>query len=179
MGVPYFRYLLTFMLTFVVGIAVFAGLHALFLSEGEIAHLRDSVDEVEKGQFPRNWNAEPLAVEYNCSLMGVDSLDALFILTNNGSEPIYFTIDNRYGKSLVHLSDASGKLNQDARADIYRRELLPGETVGLAVPVPLDGAPFDLSLRYQIGERLRSDSVFVSVPSQVKSYTCGATVTSN
>jgi hypothetical protein len=163
-----------FAATLSIGIAVVFGFERLFLPVTELTSLEKFVEPVRTWGPQVDLNNESLAVEYDCSLMGVDTLSAIFTVTHTGVEPISFDVDELTEKFPARLTDASGELSLDVSAEATKRELLPGDSAWLWVDVPLDSSPFDFSFRYRFSNSLRTRTAFVSVGSQVKSYTCNA-----
>jgi len=160
-------------ITLAIGVAIAVGLDKFLLSETDLTGIENAVEEVRLPE-PRVDPSESLLIEYDCSLMGVDTLTALFTVTNIGGGSISFDINERTGRFPAHVSNAADHVDLIVSAEVSKRELRPGESAGGFVDVPQDGSPFDLSFRYRFGNSLLTRWASVDVPSQEKSYTCNA-----
>lgn len=166
--------MLIFAVTLVIGIAIVFGCEKLFLPVTELTGIEKIVQPVRTWGSQVALNNESLAVEYDCSLMGVDTLSAIFAVTNTSVEPIIFDVDELTERFPARYSDASGEISLDVSVAATKRELLPGDSAWLWVDVPLDDSPFDFSFAYSFVNSRRVGTAFVSVGRQVKSYTCNA-----
>ena len=156
--------------TFVLSLVCISALNNYLLSSIEMAAISSSVDSVEVNELINAFQS-PLLVEYECSLIGRDSLDALFRVTNISHDTVYFSVDEN-SKFQAYISNAYD-LRQDTSAEI-KNQILPGESTTLWVSVPVDSDPFDISIPYNRGDPSKSHATFESVAQQIKSYTCNA-----
>jgi len=156
--------------TFIISLVSIWALDNYLLSSSEMSEISRSVDRIEVSELTGPFQA-PLLVEYECSLMGRDSLFAVFRVTNISQDTIYFNLDKN-GKFEVYIFNAYD-LGQNASAEI-KNQILPEESTNLWVSVPVNSDQFDISIPYHRGDPSKSHSVIESVGQQIKSYTCNA-----
>lgn len=114
----------------------------------------------------------PLKVEYRCSLMGVDSLDAIFEVTNDGSETIHFPTDKDSGKLPITMyvrSELSREIMESI--SIPTESLKPAQSTYFSVRLPPKSNGFNMSFQYWSGNQSPRD-ISVHTDRQIKSFTC-------
>jgi hypothetical protein len=118
-------------------------------------------------------NENDIDVEYAWSLMGVDSLDGHFYVTNNTDETIRY-LANNFGQSNPFWIKQNGKtkrVNQPHLVGIdaaKEQELKPNESTIFLIPVPQNDKPFEAGFNFLVGTKEKI--VWVKVEKQLKSY---------
>jgi hypothetical protein len=102
-------------------------------------------------------------IEYNCSYYGAWSV-ALFRVKNLGSQPVTFERDSRTGDIPTVLTDKIRSLTGNVQSQLNERQVPPGETAVLWVPIPK--IDVEISFRYGVGGLLQTSSVFLPAGSQ-------------
>lgn len=118
-------------------------------------------------------NENDIDVEYAWSLMGVESLDGHFYVTNNTGETIRYSANN-FGQSNPFWIKQNGKTKRVNQSYLVgtdaakEQELKPNESTTFLIPVPQNDKPFEAGFNFRIGTKEKI--VWVKVEKQLKSY---------
>lgn len=94
------------------------------------------------------------------SLVGVESLDALFYVTNNAGETIR-CLTNNFGQINPFRINSNGKSKKSLYLYLVgvdaakEQELKSKELTGFSIPVPQNEKPFETVFIFQIGDERR------------------------
>ena len=139
-------------LTFSFGLWTVTKLNGFLLSEVESGELSETVRAIPISDAPDR-DLHPLVIEYDCSVIGGDSSNAIFTATNVGSEIVYFNCTGDQSCQFdVVLTDAFSKSSSKVTAQAFARELAPGESAVLSVNVPLNRPLHDLFFSFRFGK---------------------------
>ena len=123
---------------------------------------------------PHENNENDIDIEYAWSLMGVESLDGHFYVTNNTVETIKY-LANNFGQSNPFWIKQNGKTE---RVDLpylvgidaaKERELKPNESTIFLIPVPQNDKPFEAGFNFLVGTERKEKIIWVKVEKQLKS----------
>jgi hypothetical protein len=132
------------------------------------------VEDNSKIESHKN-NKNDIDIEYAWSLMGVESLDGHFYVTNNTNETIRYLATN-FGQSNPFWIKQN---NKTKRVDLphlvgidaaEEKELKPNESTIFSIPVPQNDEPFEAGFDFQFGTDRKEKVVWIKVEKQLKSY---------
>ena len=172
----YFLSPFTAILTFLLGIAVTFSIILLTpppnLESPKIEKLEYSTLEIED-PFCELEKGE-IEIKYDWSLMGKDSLDGIFEVTNNTSRTIYYRGYEENDHQAVWIKQ-NGKLESVRKFSCWfgvkLQELKSAESRAFYIPVPQNNKPFEAGFDFLIGNKQEKKTVWVKVSKQRKSYT--------
>jgi hypothetical protein len=114
---------------------------------------------------------DEIEIKYSWSLKGKDSLDGIFLVSNNSGETIYYSgnakSDNRNCR--VKQNGKFEAVNFPNAGGIKEQFLKPNELTAFTIPVPQNGKPFEAGFTFQIGDRREEKTIRVKVEKQLES----------
>ena len=149
----------------------------LVASDSTIEH--HQINQLNKSKI----NENDIDIEYGWSLIGVDSLDGLFYVTNNTGETIKY-LANNFGQSNPFWIKQNGKtkrINQPHLVGVdaaKEQELKPNESTSFLIPAPQNDKSFEAGFSFQIGNEREEKTIWVKLKKQLKSYgiSCGSKI---
>ena len=109
-----------------------------------------------------------IEIKYVESLSGVDSLDAIFYVTNNTAENVYYFGDHKTNNqdSLINQNGIVEFMKTHEGAEITEYELKPNESTYFWIPSPQNEKPFEASFILRIGDKRKEKVIVVEVHKQ-------------
>ena len=113
-------------------------------------------------------------IEYAWSLIGVESLDGLFYVTNNTDETVRYSANN-FSQINPFWIKQNGKSKKVALPYLVgvdaakEQELKPNESTSFSIPVPQSEKPFKAGFIIQIGDERKEKIIWVNIEKQLKS----------
>jgi len=111
-------------------------------------------------------------IVYESSLMGVNSLDGIFRITNNSCETVYY-FGNHQTNNQNSWIKQNGKVKYieiERDTEIKERELKPNETTWFWIPTPQNSKPFEAGFTLRIGVDRKEERYLVTVKKQLEHY---------
>lgn len=166
------------LLTFLIGVSVTAFWMFLyhpksdFDSQSVIEHLTIETLTTQL-DLPKPDNGE-IEVKYAWSLIGVESLDGSFYVTNNTGETVRYSANN-FGQNNPFWIKQNGKTQRVnlpylVGIDAAKvQELKPNESTIFLIPVPQNDKPFEAGFNFLVGNERKEKIIWVKVEKQLKS----------
>ncbi len=113
-------------------------------------------------------------IEYAWSLIGVESLNGLFYVTNNTGKTVRYSA-NRFSQINPFWIRQNGKSKKVSLSYLVgvdaakEQELKPNESTSFSIPVPQNEKPFEAGFIFQIGDERKEKIIWVKIEKQLKS----------
>lgn len=123
---------------------------------------------------PHENNKNDIDIEYAWSLMGVESLDGHFYVTNNTGETIRY-LANNFGQSNPFWIKQNGRTKRVSLPYLVgidaakEQELKPNESTIFLISVPQNDKPFEVGFNFLVGIARKEKIVWVKIEKQLKS----------
>jgi hypothetical protein len=115
-----------------------------------------------------------IEIKYESSLYGVDSIEAVFKVTNKTAETIYYRgydkTDNR--ESWIKQNGKIKYIETPQGAETTQQELKPQESTYFWIAAPLNEKPFEAGFVLRTGEQRRERTISMRVKKHLKPKYC-------